>query len=138
MSGIPSPSLCESEDCESGDWFIRARRSEGCEEGDGVEAGDALESGESLASALGVEKAPVDCRCRRSKISCSSLGSRGGEGPEVKGEVVWWRVEMLNARYAMARRESRRGSRNVRFMVSVSGVDSRIAFSLILCGYVLF
>lgn len=32
----------------------------------------------------GVENAPVDERCRASKISCSSLGNLGGAGPPPK------------------------------------------------------
>ena len=44
----------------------------------------------------GVLKAPVDWCCRRSKISCSSLGRRGGEGPGEKAKPE--RNEVLNAR----------------------------------------
>ena len=46
---------------ESGDWFIRARRS-------------AIEEG-------GVLNAPVDSRWSFSNSSCSSFGSLGGAGP---------------------------------------------------------
>lgn len=43
----------------------------------GVESGDWLIFG----GLRGVENAPVDCFCRASNISCSSLGSRGGAAP---------------------------------------------------------
>jgi len=52
--------------------------------GDGAEEeGSAAESGDWLT--LGVLKAPVDCRWSRSKISCSSLGRRGGAGALANG-----------------------------------------------------
>lgn len=37
---------------------------------------------------LGVLNAPVEDCWRRSKISCSDLGRRGGEGPVAKGGVA--------------------------------------------------
>ena len=37
--------------------------------------------------------APVDCCCSFSKISCSSLGSLGGEGPGFQGDLVGARDE---------------------------------------------
>lgn len=36
---------------------------------------------EAAGDGLGVLKAPVDCFCSCSKISCSSFGNLGGEGP---------------------------------------------------------
>lgn len=52
-----------------------------------------------LGGARGVENAPVDCFCSCSKISCSSLGRRGGEGPgdqaEKEGRVVLRAREMV-------------------------------------------
>ena len=62
-----------------------------------------LEVGVSMS--LGVLKAPVLCFCSFSKSSCSSLGRRGGAGPEPKGACAC-RAEMLNVR-----RESWRGRR---------------------------
>lgn len=92
---------------ESGDWLMRARMSEG-----EIDVGD--ESGDwfTLGVERGVEKAPVDCRWRRSKISCSSFGRRGGDGPP-KGEGVFcWRMDVVKAR-----RDSRRGRRRARCMI---------------------
>ena len=73
---------------ESGDWLICMRI-----------------FGLAVGASRGVEKAPVDCFCSFSKSSCSSLGRRGGAGPDLKDEVR--RVDVLNAR-----RERRRGSRD--------------------------
>jgi hypothetical protein len=44
----------------------------------------------SVAEVLerGVLKAPVDCSCSFSKISCSSLGRRGGPGCGVQADGV--------------------------------------------------
>jgi hypothetical protein len=64
-----------------------------------------LEVGVSMS--LGVLKAPVLCFCSFSKSSCSSLGRRGGAGPEPKGACAY-RVEMLKVR-----RESWRGRRDM-------------------------
>lgn len=41
----------------------------------------------------GVLKAPVDCSCSLSKISCSSLGRRGGAGDGVHAARFIWVVE---------------------------------------------
>jgi hypothetical protein len=71
----------------SGDWLIVGR--EGWDAGEG---------------SLGVEKAPVDCFCRRSKTSWSDFGRRGGAGPALK--VVGRETEVVKAR-----RERRRGRR---------------------------
>lgn len=40
----------------------------------------------------GVLKAPVDCSWSFSKISCSSLGRRGGEGEGVQEDRLVWDV----------------------------------------------
>ena len=58
-----------------------------------------------VSMSFGVLKAPVLCFCSFSKISWSSLGRRGGAGPEPKGACAC-RVEMLKVR-----RESWRGRR---------------------------
>jgi hypothetical protein len=58
-----------------------------------------------VSMSLGVLKAPVLCFWSFSKSSCSSLGRRGGAGPEPKGACAY-RVEVLNVR-----RESWRGRR---------------------------
>lgn len=40
----------------------------------------------AAGSSRGVLNAPVLCFCKRSKISCSSFGSRGGAGAFSNGE----------------------------------------------------
>ena len=71
---VPWASLTSAAD-ECGDWFIRG--------GD-----ERLRSDVSICWGLrGVEKAPVDCRCRASKMSCSSFGRRGGAGPVLNSEA---------------------------------------------------
>jgi hypothetical protein len=92
--------LAEGE--ESGDWLI-CMRMLGLVEGDG----------------WGVEKAPVLCFCSFSKSSCSSLGRRGGAGPDLKD--VEWRAEMLKVR-----RESWRGRRAMRRDAMVRAVEYRL------------
>jgi hypothetical protein len=47
---------------------------------------------DGVESSRGVLNAPVLWRWRRSKISCSSLGRRGGAGPELKGDEAYWGV----------------------------------------------
>lgn len=44
---------------------------------------DSPAAGVESAVCRGVLKAPVDSCCKRSNSSCSSFGSRGGEGPGV-------------------------------------------------------
>jgi hypothetical protein len=69
-----------------------------------------------VSMSLGVLKAPVLWRCSFSKISWSSLGRRGGAGPDPKGACAWW-VEVLKVR-----RESWRGRRAmVRIVAAMVG-----------------
>lgn len=75
-----------STDVEAGDWLI-------C----GLVGWDAADNGvEELATveAFGVEKAPVEERCRRSNSSCSFGGRRGGEGPVANAVLA---VPVLNS-----------------------------------------
>lgn len=67
----------------------------------------ALDDGAAASSSLplGVLKAPVLCFCSFSKISCSSLGRRGGEGPEPNGDCA------VRADMAKERLDSCRGRR---------------------------
>ena len=52
----------------------------------GLWVGGAGSVGEVLER--GVLKAPVDCSWSFSKISCSSFGSRGGEGPVDQADLI--------------------------------------------------
>ncbi len=83
---------------------------------DSLESGDWLIRGGVLRCDAGVENAPVDCRCRASKSSCSSFGSRGGEGPVRKGSSAggegwgldgvgrkWWRGVVERRRFRVKR-----------------------------------
>lgn len=100
-----------------GDWFILARMS--AEEGE-TEVGVA---GVAADGPRGVLKAPVLCFCRRSKISCSSLGRRGGAGESENGADG--RGVVLRARNRIARRERWRGARrSVRVDCIVIAVDN--------------
>jgi hypothetical protein len=69
--------------------------------------------------AIGVLKEPVDCRWSSSKISCSSLGNRGGFGAFANGVVLrsalWNAVDENEGRGAVQRR--RRGGNTVRVSV---------------------
>lgn len=66
----------------------------------------ALDDGAASSSLpIGVLKAPVLCFCSFSKISCSSLGRRGGEGPEPNGDCA------VRADMPKERRDSCRGRR---------------------------
>lgn len=47
----------------------------------------------SLSGCRGVLNAPVDCCCSFSKISCSSFGRRGGDGPGDHDDRVAIEVE---------------------------------------------
>lgn len=89
--------ICGLESCdvesEWGDWLICGRV--GCEaDAVGVEGG----------ASRGWLNAPVLCFCNFSNTSCSSLGRRGGAGPDLKDVVRG--VDVLKAR-----RERRRGRR---------------------------
>jgi len=75
---------------DAGDWFI-------CDRGDWFICGLNTEE----AGVLGVLKAPVEARCRRSNSSCSFGGRRGGEGPVAKAGRG---IEVLKRRREDSRR----------------------------------
>ena len=80
----------DDEEEESGDWLI-------CMRIFALDNGAAAAAAASSSFPLGVLKAPVLCFCSFSNISCSSLGRRGGEGPEPNGDCAV-RAEMPNER----------------------------------------
>lgn len=103
---------------ESGDWLMRMRMS-----AVGEDAG---------VSVRGVLNAPVLCRCRRSNVSCSSLGRRGGAGPPSKADEAR-AVVVPKARCACPRRKSWREELQIARCILANRKCADIACVVIRC-----